>query len=432
MNQKVLIVDDEESIRRTLKQILEDEGFATSEAEDGSKALEMLEKDPPSLVLLDIWMPGADGLETLKSIMLKNSSLPVIMISGHATIATAVEATRLGAIDFIEKPLDLHATIYSVKKALGLVDNHENNITLGEDVKSNLSSSDIKIESVFLNNQLLKGKKVKQKTLKNSAVLHGIGVHTGEKTGLTLAPLPANSGIHFVGMGDALSVPAYIDNVYSTGLATSLKKETAQVSTIEHLMSALHAYGISNLLIKCNKEVPIMDGSALEFCEVIEAAGVEEQEGEDFYEFVVDKKYRVGTDDEYLEVEPSDSFELTYILDYPKPVGRQEYTFCLKSPSQFKDEIAPARTFGFVKDIGYLQSKGLAQGGRFDNFILIGEEGSINVDLRFPDELVRHKILDMIGDLYLLGRPVVGKFTAFKSGHEDNVAILREIIEGIA
>jgi UDP-3-O-[3-hydroxymyristoyl] N-acetylglucosamine deacetylase len=198
------------------------------------------------------------------------------------------------------------------------------------------------------------------------------------------------------------------------------------------LLAALHSYGISNLLVKVQGEIPILDGSAVEFCSLIEEAGIQEED-EEWSDLAVDRRYRVGTQSgESITIEPSEAFSVRYILDYPKPVGSQEHTYTYKTPGFFKEEIAPARTFGFLKDIEKLQQLGLVNGGKLNNCILIDDEKIINTDLRFPNELARHKVLDIIGDFYLLGRPIRGAITARMTGHSDNIALLREVRKGMA
>jgi len=428
----VLIVDDEPGIRRALEGALSDEGFQTFSVETGDAALEFLTTKQVSLILLDIWLPGMDGLEVLTRIKSLYPTIPVIMISGHATIATAVKATQLGASDFIEKPLDLHMTLASIRRALSKSERQD------QDAKDELLEDDAQFRTgITVRNALKKiafeaiwarGKKVPQKTIAKSVVLYGQGLHSGKKSGLMLEPLPEGSGIHFIGVSDTTPVPAHADYVESTGFATTVKLGSVQAGTIEHLLSALHAYGISNLLIKCNGEVPVMDGSAKEFCLLLEDTGLVSQKG-DWFSLKVLETIRVGTKEEFIQIEPAEDFSIDYTLRYPAPIGEQKFKFTLSSPEAFKREIAPARTFGFVKDIGYLQKQGLALGGRFDNFVLLGEEGPINCELRFPNEPVRHKILDAIGDLYLLGRPIQGRVTASMTGHSDNIALLKEIIK---
>lgn len=431
----VLVVDDEEGIRKSVSGILKDEGFATREAADGESALEILAQEPVALVLLDIWMPGMDGIETLKRIKALFPSLPVIMISGHATIATAMSATRIGATDFIEKPLDLNVTMHAVRNALKQEDSESSDSPSAEPARDDGAEFDLtawrstpNVKPIVFENQVCRGRLNVQRTLGRSALLYGQGLHSGKKSGLLLEPLPPNSGIHFAGVGETRAVPAHVDFVESTGFATTLRLGRTQAGTIEHIMSALHAYGISNLLIKCNGEVPVMDGSAREFCTLFEEVGVIDQPGE-WYSMKLDRELRVERGSEFIQYEPGDDFVIDYTLRYPEPIGEQRCTFTVGDIEAYKREIAPARTFGFVKDIGYLQKQGLALGGRFDNFLLIGENGVINDALRFPDEPVRHKVLDLIGDIYLLGRSISGKITACMTGHSENIAILKQFRE---
>ncbi len=274
-------------------------------------------------------------------------------------------------------------------------------------------------------------KKRFQRTLKRSIVLGGTGLHSGTKTGLILSPMPPNSGVLFGNISSGETIPADIDFVASTNYATCLENNNTKAYTIEHLLATLQAYRISNLMVKINDEVPIMDGSAVDFCRMIEDAGLEEQD-ESVDELVIEKKYILGEvkkNKKFITVEPADKLIIHYILQYPKPVGFQEYIFTLDSAEAFKREIAPARTFGFVKDFAALEKMGLARGGRLSNFIMIDEENIINTDLRFPDEFVRHKILDMLGDLYLLGRPLIGKITANMTGHSENAELIRMLRE---
>jgi UDP-3-O-[3-hydroxymyristoyl] N-acetylglucosamine deacetylase len=439
MNQSIapiLIVDDEESIRRSLSGVLQDEGYTVLLAADGEQALAMINDMALSLVLLDIWMPGMDGIETLKKIKEINPELPVVMISGHATIATAMTATKLGALDFIEKPLDLYSTVHAVRAALqpsliaqGTVSQTEGDVEPVTDEFAFESMTTLpQVRPIVFEQQACRGEKFPQRTLARGALMYGQGLHSGKKSGLQLEPLPENSGIHFVGVSHGDVVPAHVDYVESTGFATTVRLGRTQAGTIEHLMSALHVYGISNLLIKCNGEVPVMDGSALEFCALFDEVGVVEQAG-DWYSILLDRPVRVERGNEFIAYEPGQGFSIEYTLRYPAPVGEQRFTYTLTDSASFKEHIAPARTFGFVKDIGYLQKQGLALGGRFDNFVLIGENGSINDALRFPDEPVRHKILDCIGDLYLLGRRISGKITASMTGHSDNIDLLKKFRE---
>ena len=429
-NQLVLVVDDEASIRRSLEGVLKDEGFSVVLAEDGESAIRILMNTRPALVLLDIWMPGMDGLETLRKIKEIHQDLPVVMISGHATISTAVAATRLGAMDFLEKPLDLSGTIQLVRRVLNQaeipVSDNEPRWEAIEPASVGPLRESVTINPVVFTKQTLRGRAMPQKTLAHAAILYGQGLHSGRKSGLILEPLPPNSGIHFVGVSETTVVPAHVDFVESTGFATTVRLGQTQAGTIEHLMSALCAYGISNVLIKCNGEVPVMDGSAREFCRLFEEVGLTEQDGE-WYEIDIKKVIEVGDGKESIRIEPADEFSVDYTLRYPEPVGEQQFSFTLTDSASYRDQIAAARTFSFVKDVGHLQRQGLALGGRFDNFLLIGTEGAINDEWRYPNEPVRHKVLDAIGDLFLLGRRLRGKVTARMTGHSDNIAILKKV-----
>lgn len=438
VGRSILVVDDEQSIRRTLEGIFLDEGFEVITASNGEEALKLFAQHTPSLVLLDIWLPGIDGISTLRHIRSLNSNTPIIMMSGHASISSAIEATRIGASEFIEKPLELSNLLETV---YGLFDNRtveKNSLgDAGSEVNYNSQNYDSQAVNPSIDPSVFfKFKRgtaiVPQKTLKSSAILYGQGLHTGRKSGLMLEPLPENSGIHFAGVGEQRAVPGHLDYVQSTGFATTIRLGNTQAGTIEHLMSAINAFGITNLLIKCNGEVPVMDGSALDFCKLFQDIGVKEQEGEWFDLTVTEKSTVNGKNkEEWISVEPADAFIIDYTLRYPNPIGEQRFVFTLDSIDNYIREIAPARTFGFVKDIGFLQRNGLALGGRFDNFVLVGETGPINTDLRFSDEFVRHKILDAIGDLYLFGRRLRGKVTASMTGHSDNVELLRAILQTI-
>lgn len=680
---RIIVVDDEENIRTALKEILTDEGYHVSLAADGETALRMIQSEAPDLVLLDIWVPGIDGIQTLKILKKLDAGAEVVMMSGHGAIETAVKATKFGAFDFIEKPFSLDVILRTVAAALknrraraaanrrvplsasavekqfigssrdakrtrrmlrkaagepgpilvvgepglgkkfaarmihnlsrrrdrpfieiacevmaregveatllgesaGGVSKFElaeggtiffdklerlpaaaqeklaetlAGQTLGkadgeragpgaviiasmdearrgsgkngalrdaltaffngtvvtltplrerrEDIPDyveqfteemldefgkHIESVDDELLEIFAeaewpgNVRQLKsvleqgvlacdgpvlrkehipavelkpapqpkrggrrkksgqarlsrvssaamgaGAGIPQRTLKNSMVLCGHGLHSGIKTGLILSPLPPDSGIIFGDISTGAHVPALLENVRSTEYATTLSNGSVTIKTIEHIMSAMASYRITNALIKIGDEAPIMDGSALDFCQIIENSGIVEQDGA-VEEIVITERISVGDPEEgpYLAVEPSDGFSVDYYLDYPPPIGRQRHEYVYESGERYKETIAPARTFGFLKDIKKLEEAGLASGGKLSNVILIDDEKVVNTPLRFPDEPARHKILDLIGDLYLLGRPIRGRFVARKSGHTQNIALIRKIKE---
>lgn len=720
--ERILIVDDEKNIVSSLTAILSDEGYEVSMTDDGVEALEIIQKDPPDLVLLDIWLPGMDGIEVLKTLKTYNPGVKVLIMSGHGTIDTAVKATKLGAQDFIEKPFSLDRITESVENALhaksstllmankpsqalkelpvcfqsmvevkkgikefsknmkpvlllgetgtgkesvaqtlhaqsrkgdrpfiklncafrqkqaiqsqlfkrkdkrqksatqsasgekvvylsnieslskglqeklaealqsppiadssfefipvrlfasssknlddlaskgqfhqGLLDvfkearllipplrNHATSISLiakdfldetrrhtfvpemDADVLTALCNyswpgnikelhsvleklirtcanqqtirvqdlppeiwkpqnqiditalneagslqeaesiwekhfilhhlkqnnwdiektckvlktsqkqlqEKLKYHSIEMQEATSHQKRYPQRTLKRSVVLCGSSLHSGIKTGLILQPMPVGSGIIFGDIASGKTIPAKLENVQSTDYSTCLKKGGISVGTIEHIMATLHMYRVTNLLIKIGDEAPVMDGSAKDFCELLEDGEFEDQD--DFYEeIVVDKSYSFGNKEKgepYISIEPSETFSVSYHMEYPEPIGVQDFTFEYDGDESFKKEIAPARTFGFMEEVAQLTKMGYASGGKLDNFILLGDKKVINTKLRFKDEFPRHKILDILGDFYLLGKPIRGKIKAYKSGHTQNVGLLKKIRESL-
>ena len=652
--ERILVIDDETNIVNSLKEILSDEGYDVLITEDGLNALDIIQSDPPDLLLLDVWLPGMDGIEVLKTVKTYHPEIEVLVMSGHGTIDTAVKATKLGAFDFIEKPFSMDSLTQSVKSALGLkktrpikknnaallgfatlietqkaINTHsqsnsallflgeigtgkeyiaqeihqkssksnipfiklncasrpaheinsflfqsnkgvttsktnglntilsqvvylDNVDTLNQTIQKKLfnalspdqteqqkilpsrlyisSSKNLKelsqqnlfnpdllkifnnttvnvpslrenstIIPVLIRNHLEKVsqkdglpapeldsaalealcqyhwpenirelhsvldrilavatsrnkislnqipleisqpkvqpkktlfnklKYPQQRTLKRSVVLYGSGLHKGLKTGLILQPLPPESGIIFSHISSGQTIPARLENIISTNYSTTLHKGKASVATIEHIMAVLHMYNITNLLIKVGDEVPVMDGSSKDFCELIEDGGIEEQ-GTSCRELIIDQKYVFGTQEKgtsHISIEPSDRFKVSYHMEYPAPIGVMDHTFEYIDDKNFKKEIAPARTFGFMKDIAQLTKMGFASGGNLDNFILLGDGKVINTELRFKNEFPRHKILDILGDFYLLGKPIRGHIRAYKSGHTQNIGLLK-------
>jgi UDP-3-O-acyl N-acetylglucosamine deacetylase len=420
----ILVVDDEDGVRESVREVLSDEGYRVVDTADGTQVLDIIKSERPELVLLDIWMPQMDGIGLLKEIKSKEPDINVVMVSGHGNIHTAVTATKFGAFDFIEKPVSLDGLLLTVQRALGEMPSAAGPKPNGRARKARAP----KTSATAAHTEL---QPLKQRTLKKSVVLSGQGLHSGVKTGLILHPLPANSGILFTGISGDVTVPAHLDYVGSTGYATTLRAKGFAIGTVEHFLAVLHSYGIANLLAKVQGEVPIMDGSAEEFCQVIEEAGIEEQ-AEERVEIVIDRRYQVQADGgESISIEPADGFSVRYLLRYPEPVGTQEHCYIDRGPAAFKTEIAPARTFGFLRDMEKLQTMGLIGGGKLNNCIIIGEDKIINTELRFDDEFARHKILDILGDFYLLGKPLRGAVTAVMTGHSDNIALLRQIRAGM-
>ena len=274
---------------------------------------------------------------------------------------------------------------------------------------------------------------IRQRTLRNTIRATGVGLHSGEKVYLTLRPAPVNTGIVFrrVDLDPVVEILARAENVGDTTLSTTLVKGDVRVSTVEHLLSAMAGLGIDNCYVELSAaEVPIMDGSAGPFVFLIQSAGIEEQKAAKRF-IRIKRPVTVRDGDKVASLLPFAGFKVSFTIDFDHPVFRDrsahaELDF---SSTSFVKEVSRARTFGFMHEIEYLRSKGLAQGGSVDNAIVIDEYRILNEDgLRYEDEFVKHKVLDAIGDLYLLGYSLIGEFRAHKSGHALNNASLRTLM----
>jgi len=273
-----------------------------------------------------------------------------------------------------------------------------------------------------------------QRTLRNEIRATGVGVHTGEKVYLTLKPAPPNTGIIFrrTDLKPPVEIPARVENVGDTRLSTCLVKDDVRVSTVEHLLSAFSGLGVDNVVIELTApEVPIMDGSAGPFVFLIQSAGIEQQDV--LKRFIrIKKKVEVKHEDKIASVEPHDGFKVSFTIDFDHPLfeaKNQTATLDFSSTS-FVKEVSRARTFGFLADFERLRSNNLALGGSLDNAIVLDDFKIMNEDgLRYEDEFVKHKILDVVGDLYLMGHNMIGAFSGFKSGHQLNNLLLRTLLE---
>lgn len=274
---------------------------------------------------------------------------------------------------------------------------------------------------------------IKQRTLKNSIKATGIGLHTGQKVYLTLKPAPVNTGIVFrrTDLDPVVEILAHAHNVSDTKLSTNLAKDGARIATVEHLLSAMAGLGIDNAFVELSaEEVPIMDGSAAPFVFLIQSAGLEEQNAPK--EFIrIKKEVTVEADGKSATFKPFDGFKVGFKIDFEHPAfeGRNMESFLDFSSTSFVKEVSRARTFGFMSDYEYLRSQNLALGGSFDNAIVVDDYRILNEDgLRYDDEFVKHKVLDAVGDLYLLGKSLIGEFYGNKSGHYLNNRLLRELL----
>lgn len=275
---------------------------------------------------------------------------------------------------------------------------------------------------------------MKQRTLKDSIRATGIGLHSGVKVYMTLRPAPPNSGIIFrrIDLNTPVDVPAKATKVTETTLGTTIQQDQVKVATVEHLLSAMAGLGIDNAFVDVTAaEVPIMDGSAAPFVFLLQSAGIEEQRAPKKF-IRIRKSVEVRDGDKWARLKPYNGFRVNFEIDFDHPVLRRHRQSASLdfSTTSFLKEISRARTFGFLTDLETLRARDLTLGGSLENAVVMDEYRVLNEDgLRFRDEFVRHKILDAIGDLYLLGACLLGEFSGFKSGHNLNNALLRSLLD---
>jgi UDP-3-O-[3-hydroxymyristoyl] N-acetylglucosamine deacetylase len=269
-----------------------------------------------------------------------------------------------------------------------------------------------------------------RKTIKSKVSITGIGLHSGIYTRVALHPAPAGSGITFVRADlDGLRIPALQASTTALDYATTVGKDDVSVGTVEHLLAAIVAYGVTDLDIHIDgPEVPIIDGSALPFMHLIDAAGTRDL-GADMAVLRIAEPIEVVDGDKSIRIAPSNRLVIKYRIEFDHPtIGRQSYHFDFRDDN-FLRKIAPARTFGFMRDVEKLRAVGLARGGSIENAIVLDDRGVVNGPLRFRDEFVRHKILDLVGDLALIGRPIVGEITAHRAGHALHSRFVEKVLE---
>jgi len=428
----IFVVDDEPAICETLEGVLSDEGYDVLSFPDAHSFFRKLETTKPALVLLDIWLPGSDGMAVLGQMRQIHPEIPVIMMSGHAGIESAVNAIKMGAADFLEKPLHLDVLVGKISELL----QHYRRLKepLVPDTRPEAVQGLVDIGPGVV--ELIESSEP-QRSLRGNVVLNGTGLLSGRKTGIIVNPLGPNSGIIFQAL-DGTAIPGHItvlENL-ATGPAgqafsansTVLVQNKRHIRTVEHLMASLSMAGITNVLIKADEEIPNIDGSAIDFCRLIKEAGIVEQKVMR-QEVVIRERIQVGNvraDEKYLYIEPYDGFEITMRVNYPAPIFEQEFTFNAATGS-FEKEIAPARTFNTFENIDMAQKLGKVGSGYLNSHIIIHDGKVINTSLRYPDEFVRHKILDLIGDLSLVGYPVRGRVVANRTSHGYNQALAQRI-----
>jgi UDP-3-O-[3-hydroxymyristoyl] N-acetylglucosamine deacetylase len=433
----ICIVDDESSITSTVASILKDDGYQAIAFPDAESFWQKLDTMEPSLVLLDVWLPGIDGMQLLKRLHARIPTLPIIMMSGHAGIEAAVAAIKAGAYDFLEKPLHMEVLLDKVESALkhrtaGIGE------TLPSDTRLEIVSADLSIPPGEVD---VVDSPEPQRTLRGNVVLNGIGLLSGRNTGIILSPLGINEGIVFQTL-DGQTIRGHITSLEDFSQTASSKTFSAnsttldngrrRVRTVEHLMAVLFMYGITNVLVKVDEEIPNIDGSAKAFCDLIEEAGREEQAASTKVA-VIRQKIGVGNEarqEKHLYAEPFDGFEISMRVDYPPPIGEQVLTFNPEKGS-FAKEIAPARSFNTFENIEMAQKLGKVGGGYLHSHIIMYDGKVINTELRYPDEFVRHKILDLIGDLFLLGLRIKGRITANMTSHGYNQALVQRLYQAV-
>ena len=269
-----------------------------------------------------------------------------------------------------------------------------------------------------------------QRTLRRSIPCTGIGLHSGRKVRLTLRPAPPDHGVRFVRADlGGVEIPATVTHLAGMHYATGLARDTGKVDTIEHLLAALSSLGVDNVVAELDSpEVPIMDGSAAPFVYLVQEAGVKRLAAARRYLKVL-RPIALSQGDKRIALYPSDHFKITYSISFDHPLLRHQSRTMRITADSFVEEIAPARTFGFLKEVELLRQRGLALGGSLENAVVLNETGVLNNTLRFDDEFVRHKILDAIGDLSLVGYPVIGHLVAHRGGHALHTAFAAKILQ---
>ena len=267
-----------------------------------------------------------------------------------------------------------------------------------------------------------------QRTIRRQISCAGIGLHSGNKVTLTLKPAAADAGVVFRRTDLGVEIPAKVQNVSAFHYATVLGRNGATVETVEHLLAALVSVGIDNIVIELNRnEVPIMDGSSAPFLYLVQEAGVKRLSAPRRYLKIL-RPVQIANGDKRIAIYPSDHFKVSYTISFDHPMLRHQSRTERITEHSFAESIAPARTFGFLKEVEMLRQNGLALGGSLDNAIVIGDAGVLNA-LRFEDEFVRHKILDLVGDLALVGHPIVGHVVAHRAGHALHTALAGRLLE---
>jgi len=405
---RCLVIEDEPEVALLTKEKLELEGFDVQICKS-CKELDLLGERNFSFVLLDLWLPDCDGLDLIGALK-KKYLCPVLIISAHSDPDVIVRALRMGADYYIEKPINF-------EKLLSIIGNLRSIQSTEKIPGPSVHTEKFSLISEF------RGRRFRRKTIKQSCILMGIGIHSGKRYGLKVCPNTEFNGIYFNPLGSDNLVPLSPLYAQADYFCSKLVWGPFEIKVIEHLLAALRLMEITDCVINCGAEVPILDGSAKEFILAFQQSGF--IEGPEDFSIGLKSMWRLGFGDgKSIELHPSQDLSVRYTLE----VGGKEFTFEIQKFAEFGKEISEARTFAFLEDVKLLHKQGYAQGGRFNNFVLLDSDlKPLNDELRFPDEPVRHKILDLIGDLFSLGLPLDAKIIARKTGHRENLQLAKKI-----
>ncbi len=425
----IFIVDDQESILKSVSAVLNDEKYQTVTFDSAEALIEGLKTQRPDLILLDIWLPGIDGVQAVADLKQAYPAIPIILMSGHAGIDIAVKGIKAGAVDFLEKPLNLDVLLEKITRHMPALDPSQ--LAIPSSPRA-LYRTKGKTQSAAL----VMGK-TPQRTLNHNAVMNGVGLLSGRPTGIIVTPAPVDTGIIFRTL-DGVDIPAHITKLENfdklgqgrpfTANSTVLSQGTRRIRTVEHLLATLNMLGITNAIVKVDEEIPNVDGSAADFCRICQGAGIVDQD-KFRTEILIQNKINIGTEEKsekHLYVEPFDGFEVKMRVDYPAPIHEQIFAFNPDLQS-FESEIAPARSFNTFENIDMAQQQGMVGSGYLNSHIIIYDGKVINTKLNFPDEFVRHKILDLLGDLYLLGYGIRGRVVGNMTSHGLNQMLAQRI-----
>ncbi len=399
-----VLIEDDSDVQELIKKELNGAGFETLAFSLWSD-VSLSNVQGVDVILLDLWLPDADGL-SLIPILKENYDSPIIVLSAQGDPDTIVRAMRLGADYYLEKPVN-------IQKLLSIL-RYLNTEKFKPSHSGEFSFRRLKIKNSAETVNFTR------RSLTQSVMFFGLGIHSGKKYGLQIEP--GKNGIQFQPFGTSLLFPISAAENYPAGLSSGIRFGEFEIRTVEHLLSALWGSGITDCVIKTGAEIPILDGSAIDFLKAFKKVGITDVgSGE---EIIVKESFDLNfSHGRYFQVFPSDDIDITYILE----LDGERIVARYRGEESYETEIAPARTFAQIKDVETAHNSDLAQGGRFNNFILLDGVHPINTTLRFDNEPARHKILDLLGDLFSLGFRWRLGIVAHKTGHSENLELLKHL-----